>query len=68
MNNFSVEQESNVSRELIQMGRTFSSWGVKEAEPLEFPKIKMQKKESKPENSEFKYGKDKYQKTEAVKN
>lgn len=68
MNNFSAEQESNVSRELIQMGRIFNSWGVKEAAPLEFPKIKMQRQDSKHENSEFKCGKDKFQKTEAAKN
>ncbi len=57
-----------MSRELIQMGRIFNSWGVKEAAPLEFSKIKMQRQDSKHENSEFKCGKDKFQKTEAAKN
>jgi hypothetical protein len=50
--NFSAEQETEVSEELIQMGRAFSSWEAKDTTAPELPKLKNQKPEYKDRKKE----------------
>lgn len=47
VSNFREEHECNVSRELMQMGRRFNSWEVKEVGALDYSRVKLQKQESK---------------------